>query len=137
LILEQLRGQEHLMEQQSFSSSLIGQRLIEAGFLTDEQLRQALASQMDTGLLLGEVCLLKGWLTYPQLKKCLPSLRSKIGEKLLALGYISMEQLWLALLEQRHSGHKLGEILVDRGWIDKSVLDEVMTTPGKSDTRRK
>jgi type IV pilus assembly protein PilB len=136
LILEQLRGQEYLMEQQSFSSSLIGQRLIEAGFLTDEQLRQALASQMDTGLLLGEVCLLKGWLTYPQLKKCLPSLRSKIGEKLLALGYISMEQLWLALLEQRHSGHKLGEILVDRGWIDKSVLDEVMATPGKSDRRK-
>lgn len=119
------------MEEPSFSASLIGQRLIEAGFLSEAQLREALAAQMDTGLLLGEVCLLKGWLTYPQLKKCLPSLRSKIGEKLLSLGYISMEQLWLALLEQRHSGHKLGEILIDRGWVDKSVLEEVLQDKSK------
>lgn len=116
------------MEQpaRQFASSLIGQRLIEAGYLTEDQLKQALVAQADTGLLFGEVCLLKGWLTYPQLKECLPSLRSKIGEKLLAHGFITMEQLWLALLEQRHSGHKLGEILVDRGWIDKAALDEVV-----------
>jgi len=110
-----------------FSSSLIGQRLIEAGYLTEEKLREALKAQTETGLLLGEVCLLKGWLSYPQLKECLPSLRSRLGERLLALGYITIEQLWLALLEQRHSGHKLGEILVERGWLDRAVLDNFIT----------
>jgi len=110
----------------NFSSSLIGQRLIEAGYLTEQQLREALAAQSETGLLLGEVCMLKGWLTYEQLKECLPSLRNKAGEKLLALGYITMEQLWLALFEQRQSGVKLGAILVDRGWIDQSILDSVL-----------
>lgn len=110
-----------------FASSLIGQRLIEAGYLTEAQLREALSAQQETGLLLGEVCMLKGWLNYAQLKECLPSLRSRLGERLLSLGYITMEQLWLALLEQRHSGHKLGEILVDRGWLDRSVLLNFVT----------
>lgn len=109
-----------------FASSLIGQRLLEAGYLTEPQLRQALAAQNETGLLFGEVCLLKGWLNYDQLKECLPSLRSKIGERLLSLWYISMEQLWLALFEQRQTGQKLGAILVDRGWIDRTVLANLM-----------
>ncbi len=112
-----------------FASSLIGQRLIEAGYLTEAQLREALEAQEKTGLLLGEVCMLKGWLSYSQLKECLPQLRTRLGEKLLALGYITMEQLWLAILEQRQTGHKLGEILVRRGWIDRSVLDFVLATP--------
>lgn len=107
-------------------ASLIGQRLIESGFLKSEQLEEALKLQKETGLLLGEICLLKGWVTYQQLKDCLPSLRSKLGEKLLALGYITIEQLWLAILEQRHSGDRLGEILVVRGWVDRSVIESVV-----------
>ena len=106
-----------------FSSSLIGQRLIEAGYLTHEQLEKALAQQVETGLLLGEVCILQGWITYEQLKECLPKMRSKIGQKLLEAGVINMEQLYLALVEQRHSGHRLGHILIARGWVDESKLD--------------
>ncbi|MBA3858222.1 MAG: hypothetical protein C0507_15060 [Cyanobacteria bacterium PR.3.49] len=113
-------------EKNRLSAALIGQRLIESGHLTVEQLDEALQLQRETGLLFGEVCLLKGWISYDQLKGCLPSLRSKLGEKLLALGYITMEQLWLALLEQRNSGERLGEILVDRGWVDRTNLNSVV-----------
>jgi len=113
-------------EKKKLTASLIGQRLIEGGYLTSQQLDEALHLQRETGLLLGEVCLLKNWVSYTQLKECLPALRSKLGDKLLALGYINMEQLWLALLEQRHSGERLGEILVTRGWIDRSVLETVL-----------
>jgi hypothetical protein len=109
-----------------WNASLIGQRLIEGGFLKDDQLEEALKLQRETGLLLGEVCLLKGWLTYDQLKECLPTLRSKLGDKLLALGYITINQLWLALLEQRHSGERLGEILVVGGWVDRAVLESLI-----------
>src|SRR4029453_19392485 len=109
-----------------FASSLIGQRMIEAGLLTEEQLREALVAQTETGLLLGEVCILKGWLSYKQGKECLPELRSRLGEKLRAHGYITIEQLWLALLEQRHCGWRLGEILVNRGWVDKVTLDKLL-----------
>ncbi|MBX9949584.1 MAG: hypothetical protein K2Y39_10475, partial [Candidatus Obscuribacterales bacterium] len=113
-------------DKSKLNAGLIGQRLIESGFLEVEQLEEALKLQRETGLLLGEVCLLKGWLNYEQLKECLPSLRSKLGEKLMALGYITIEQLWLALLEQRHSGERLGEILIVRGWVDRSVLESVI-----------
>ncbi|HEY9785216.1 MAG TPA: hypothetical protein V6D17_07430, partial [Candidatus Obscuribacterales bacterium] len=99
--------------------------LLESGLLTQEQLSEALTLQSETGLLLGEVCLLKNWMSYQQLKDCLPPLRSKLGERLLAHGHITMEQLFLALLEQRHSGERLGEILVTRGWIDKVMLDSL------------
>lgn len=109
------------------TASLIGQRLIESKLLSHEQLEEALALQSETGLLLGEVCLLKGWIAYHSLKECLPATRSKLGDRLLGLGYITMEQLWLALLEQRHSGRRLGEILVTRGWIDQTVLAEVVS----------
>lgn len=107
------------------SSGLIGQRLIEAGYINNDMLQEALSAQAETGLLLGEVCLLKGWLTYAQLRECLPTTRSKIGEKLISLGYLNIEQLWIALFEQRQSGHKLGDILVERGWVDRQILDSV------------
>src|ERR1041384_681899 len=100
------------MKSDRLTSSLIGQRLIESGLLTEEQLEEALRLQSETGLLLGEVCLLKNWLSYEKLKECLPSLRSKLGDRLLSLGYITMDNLWLAILEQRHTGERLGEILI-------------------------
>src|SRR5688572_26805773 len=113
--------------QRRFSSSLIGQRLIEAGYLTEEQLQDALTMQVETALLFGEVCMLKGWVTYEQLKECLPKTRSRLGERLLANGYITIQQLWLALLEQRQSGRRLGDIVVDRGWVDRTVVEDVMS----------
>jgi hypothetical protein len=113
-------------DKSKLNASLIGQRLIERGYLKGDQLEEALKLQRETGLLLGEVCLLKGWLSHEQLKECLPNLRSRLGEKLMVLGYITIEQLWLALLEQRHSGERLGEILIVRGWVDRSVLESVV-----------
>lgn len=112
-------------EKTRLKASLIGQRLVESGLLSEDELSEALSIQSNTGLLLGEVCLLKGWIAYAELKDCLPALRSRLGERLLAMGYITIEQLWLALLEQRHTGEKLGEILVSRGWIDKATLDSI------------
>lgn len=119
------------MKTRNFSSSLIGQRLVEAGHLTEAQLREALEAQKKTGLLLGEICLLKGFVSYRDLKDCLPPLRTRLGERLLACGYINMDQLWQALLEQRVSGARLGEILTRRGWVDRGVIEAVMAPPAK------
>ncbi len=119
------------MQPRQFAASFIGQRLLEAGYITEEQLKAALVHQVETGLLLGEVCLLKGWVSYAQLKECLPSLRSRIGDRLLSLGYITAEQLWLALVEQRQSGLRLGDILINRGWVDRSALELLLARPYK------
>jgi hypothetical protein len=110
----------------SFTSSMIGQRLIEAGHITEQQLREALAAQAETGLLLGEVCMLKGWINYFQLRECLPPMRSRIGERLLSAGLITIEQLWKAILEQRQTGELLGEILVSNGCVKQAMLDKFL-----------
>lgn len=115
-----------MIQPEKLQASLIGQRLLESGLLSEEKLVEALALQTETGLLLGEICLLKGWFSYSGLKECLPPMRSRLGEKLLGLGYVGMEQLWMAILEQRHCGEKLGEILVRRGWVDRHVIESVV-----------
>jgi hypothetical protein len=109
----------------NLNAGLIGQRLVEAGYLTREQLQEALSVQRETALLLGEVCILRGWLTFEQLQACLRPVRSRLGNKLLQSGRITMEQLWLAILEQRKSGRRLGDILVDRGWVDAKTLESL------------
>lgn len=81
--------------------------------------------QRETALLLGEVCILRGWLTYEQLHECLRPLRSRLGNKLLSAGKISAEQLWTAILEQRCSGERLGKILLERGWVDAHTLENI------------
>src|ERR1700749_4104755 len=106
------------------NSSLIGQRLVEAGYLTKEQLKEALHTQKETAFLLGEVCIFKGWLTYKQLQECLPPLRTKLGHRLLADKHVTIEQLLLALLEQRVTGQKLGDILVERGWVARMIIEQ-------------
>ncbi|HEY9791190.1 MAG TPA: hypothetical protein V6D22_12365 [Candidatus Obscuribacterales bacterium] len=105
------------------NAGLIGHRLIEAGYLTQDRLHDALIAQRETGLLLGEVCMIRGWLTYEQLMHCLRPTRSKLGNKLLGLDKITIQQLWMALLEQRTSGEKLGQILLRRGWVDQHTLE--------------
>lgn len=104
------------------TAGLIGQRLIEAGYLSREQLQEALEVQRKTAMLLGEVCVLRGWLTYDQVRDCLPKIRSRLGNRLVSEKLITMEQLWLAILEQRQTGERLGKILVARGWVDETAI---------------
>lgn len=50
----------------------------------------------------------------------------KIGEILLYAGKISSEQLEIALVEQEGTNKKLGEILVDKGWVTHNDIVEVL-----------
>lgn len=50
----------------------------------------------------------------------------KIGEILLYAGKISSEQLETALVEQEGTSKKLGEILVDKGWVTPNDIVEVL-----------
>lgn len=50
----------------------------------------------------------------------------KIGEILLYAGKISSEQLESALIEQEGTSKKLGEILVDKGWVTPNDIVEVL-----------
>ena len=54
----------------------------------------------------------------------------KIGEILIERGYINSQQLEQALSTQKVTGEKIGEVLIRKGWITQQVLDTVLVTPG-------
>ncbi len=106
---------------------MLGEMLVQAGHITDKQLKQALAEQKKTGEKLGETLIRLGLLTSRQLE-CLLDFQMnqsvatpfssplRLGELLISTGVISREQLKDALLKQSGSGKKLGEVLVEEGY---------------------
>jgi|GEM_PF-2424406 len=108
---------------------MLGEMLVQAGHITEKQLKQALAEQKQTGEKLGETLIRLGLLTSRQLE-CLLDFQMnqsvatpfpsplRLGELLISTGVISREQLQDALLKQSGSGKKLGEVLVEEGYAE-------------------
>ena len=118
---------------------LLGQVLVDGGFISDHDLERALQEQKHSNEMLGEVLIRMGVLApgdlsaalYAQgeLASCEDALRSAagprqlLGELLLTAKRISPEHLDLALEEHWSTGERLGEILVGRGRITRNELD--------------
>src|SRR6266496_1537276 len=112
----------------------IGELLIKAGRLTRGQLDQALADQSESGMRLGEVLIRKAWLTAPELRLVLAFQRrlgkagvahagpSQLGNLLVAMGAITLEQLDDALQQQQHSKRRLGDALVSAGLVSETQV---------------
>ena len=49
-----------------------------------------------------------------------------LGEKLIALKVITQEQLNEVLTEQKKTGQRLGEILVDKGYATQEQIDNAL-----------
>lgn len=56
-----------------------------------------------------------------------PHRKSRIGDLLVSNGVISEPQLMSALAEQKKTGQKLGNTLVEMGFIDESRLREFVS----------
>ncbi len=54
-------------------------------------------------------------------------IKEKLGQQLLAKGLISIDQLDIALTEQKKNGRLLGEILVGLGFVSESVMRDVLS----------
>jgi hypothetical protein len=104
----------------------LGELLLQAKRITPQQLEQALHEQRQTGERLGEVFVRLGFITRNELdavltfqehqnKKIPGGLR--IGELMVATGQITREQLKDSLTRQELSKKKLGDILVEAGYI--------------------
>ncbi len=52
----------------------------------------------------------------------MPGEKFKLGDILIAQGVLSEEQVEQAIAEQRKGGGKLGQIVVDRGWVSESAM---------------
>jgi len=109
----------------------VGEMLIQEGFLTPEQLNQALTVQKSQKVYkpVGEICVELKFLSRRQLNKVLNKYqkRIRIGDLLINLGLITPEQLQEALRKQKEEGGKLGTILVNMGSITETALINTLT----------
>jgi len=121
---------------------LLGQVLVDGGFVSPVDLESALAEQNRTNEMLGEV-LVRLQVADPEEIAAVVSIQSDLasledavrsaagvrqclGELLRKARKVTPEQLEDALSEQRRTGEKLGEILVRRGALTRGQLDAVL-----------
>lgn len=114
---------------------LLGELLLRAYCITQDQLDAALDEQKKTGQKLGEILLRLGFLNQQKLDVAL-SFQSRLGERkvpsclmlgelLVSAGYITHEQLEDSLKRQRESEQdkKIGEVLVAAGYAKQRHID--------------
>ncbi len=102
----------------------LGEALNKAGLLTPAQLAQAMWEKAENPLMLGELCMQHGWVAPEDLYPLIPIELVRIGEILMLHGYLELEHIHEALLYQKqHPQRKLGEILVQQGWVQSHWLD--------------
>jgi hypothetical protein len=128
----------------------LGELLVERGFVVSSELDAALAEQEQTGKKLGEILVARGAITGGQLTRVLveqaglrlesaepepadvatPSEQAghagppwrPLGRVLVERGALGETELQEALRIQRESGRRLGEILVERGYVTSQAL---------------
>lgn len=127
------------MTEQLTHSQGIGAHLLEAGLLTSEQLEVALAEQeLETSARLGDVIQKRGWVKErtiqfllhqvnktlvdnPELSAC-----AQLGANLIEADLLTSKQVDEALLEQKISNKRLGEILVNNDWVTPQTVEYMM-----------
>ena len=121
---------------------LLGQVLVDGGFVSQEDLARALEEQNRTNEMLGEVLVRmkaadpaeiaavvsvqSDLASLEDAVKSAAGVRQCLGELLLKARKVTSEQLEEALSEQRRTGEKLGEILVRRGALTYGQLEAVL-----------
>ena len=110
----------------------LGQLLLRQGVLDEDQLAHAMAEHKRTGLMLSKILVRLGMVSEETLTNILgsqmqSSTKMRIGEMLLAQGYINQEQLDKALETQKTSGKRLGRTLVDLGYMPEERLIEILS----------
>ena len=116
----------------SNSKMNLGQLLLRQGVLDEDQLAHAMAEHKRTGLMLSKILVRLGMVGEETLTNILgsqmqSSTKMRIGEMLLAQGYINQEQLDKALETQKTSGKRLGRTLVDLGYMPEERLIEILS----------
>lgn len=132
---------------------LLGQILLDGGFLSRRDLELALAEQRHTNDLLGQILVRMGVLDEAEIQAALSvqerisnledatksaaGMRQMLGTLLIMAGRITNDQLEHAIAEQKASGEKLGEVLIRQGLLKEEQLHHFLTYQQKqSDGKR-
>jgi type II secretory ATPase GspE/PulE/Tfp pilus assembly ATPase PilB-like protein len=109
-----------------------GQLLVQHGFISEQQLKEALHHQETRTPYrpLGEICVDLGFISTVVLRVVLDRYRKQrlLGDLLLKMGVVSADQLSEALSEQKRGGKRLGQTLLDKRDITKADLAEALST---------
>ena len=114
----------------------LGERLVEAGLITPDQLAEALRFQQQDGSLLGEALIKLHYLSPEQLKTfIIQSKTVKLGELLLERKLITPAQFSQARAYQQQYGGRLGRIFVSKGFLAEADLEQTLKDLGKMRNR--
>lgn len=110
----------------------LGEILIEQGYISDEQLLQALQEHKRTGVSLGTVLVRMGAISEDDLTAVLGhqiqlSQRKRIGEVLMEQGLINEQQLAQGLARQKQTKQQLGKCLIELRLITEDKLVDVLS----------
>jgi hypothetical protein len=110
----------------------LGQRLIEAGKITDDDLLQVLAEQAGTDVTFGQLAVDMGLVSMADVLEVVLDQRrddmgtGRIGDLAVDAGYATRSQVGRAVAIQRRSGGLLGQILVDEHLLTVDELYELV-----------
>jgi len=104
----------------------IGELLLKEGFLTEQQLQEAVTKQMKKTVYmpLGEVCVQLKFISKSQLQFVLQKYKKRLnlGTILVQMGLLTSEEIEQAVEIQKVEGKRLGTILIEQGYITESNL---------------
>lgn len=110
---------------------MLGELLVLAGRITPEQLEGVLEQQKRTGEKIGQLLVRNGFATLAEIDAVIEIQKAqtaglptplRLGELLVAADHISRRQLDAALVRQKETGKKLGEVLVESGAIGPEIV---------------
>lgn len=132
-VQEQLVHLEDAVKAAAGVRQMLGALLLQAGQISEEQLDLAIAEQKRSGGMLGEIFVRLGFLTERQLTALLDFQKGqegvllvasplRLGDILVSAGYITRAQLDCALGKQSVSRRKLGEVLLEEGFVQPQQI---------------
>ena len=110
----------------------LGELLVRQGVIDEDQLAWAMDEHKRTGVAVAKILVRLGMVSKDTLTSILgvqmqSTTKMRIGEMLLAQGYITKEQLDEALENQKATGKRLGRTLVDLGFMPEERLIEILS----------
>jgi type IV pilus assembly protein PilB len=109
-----------------------GEILLREGLLTSSQLEKAVLEQgrRNSDLPLGEVCVSLKFLTKADLQKALRKHKKHIylGDLFVNMGIVSPDEVLQALELQQIEGKRIGQLLIDNGFITESNLMNALSS---------
>lgn len=110
----------------------IGNRLLNRGYIKEEELNFAIEYQKKHGGLIGEILVKNQFITSQDLDGFITTSKfSRLGERLIHARLINQEQLNNAMQYQNNNGGRMGDILLYLKYITKEQLDDFFATEKK------